>query len=403
MDQPLQNVSQARKPRGFELRIGLLFAAAFVPMGVQLPFFPLWLEHGGFSAEEIAVILAAPMFLRVITTPAITALADRVGERAYVLIAVAATALVVSLFYFLPPSYPLVLAVSLGFAVFWAPHVPLADALALSGVRRFGSDYALMRIWGSIAFLLVNLAGGWAIAEAGAGIVPAMLTSGLAATFLVALSAPRLGRPRRASPLSAAELPQAAGLFGRYFLLMMAGYGLTTSSHGFLYAFVSIYWKELGLSGTLVGGLWAFSVVAEVALFLVFSRVLGRWRASSVLMLSAGLATLRWAIFPVIWPLGLGLPGFFIVQGLHAFSFGAALLGMQKMVAETVPEERTGAAQGVAFFASGFGMAAVTLASGPLYDAVGAGGFHAMAATTAAAFVLIVLARRSAPERRLGR
>ena len=52
---------------------------------------------------------------------------------------------------------------------------------------------------------------------------------------------------------------------------------------------------------------------------------------------------------------------------------------MQKLIAETVAEERTGAAQGIAFFANGFAMAVVTLLSGPLYESFGVDGFYVMA------------------------
>ncbi len=46
------------------------------------------------------------------------------------------------------------------------------------------------------------------------------------------------------------------------------------------------------------------------------------------------------------------------------------LIGVQKLIGEDVPEERTGAAQGVAYLANGIAPAAVTLASGPLYEAL---------------------------------
>ena len=78
---------QLVKPRHFELRIALIFAALFIPLGVHLPYFPLWLEANGFDAEQIAIILSAPMFLRVVTTPFITGMADRAKDRANVLIA----------------------------------------------------------------------------------------------------------------------------------------------------------------------------------------------------------------------------------------------------------------------------------------------------------------------------
>ena len=150
---PLQP-EQLVKPRYFELRISLIFAAMFFPLGVHLPYFPLWLEAKGFDAEQIGIILAAPMFLRVVTTPIITAHGGprkRPGQcpdracrppRSCCRSAISCR-----------PTYAVVLFVSLALTVFWTPHSPLADSLALSGVRRFGSSYPSMRIWGSLAFL----------------------------------------------------------------------------------------------------------------------------------------------------------------------------------------------------------------------------------------------------------
>ena len=112
---------------------------------------------------------------------------------------------------------------------------------------------------------------------------------------------------------------------------------------------------------------------------------------------------MRWIAFPLIWPLGLGVAGFFAVQTLHAVSVAMVLIGLQKMIAETVSEERTGAAQGIAYFFNGFFMAAVTLASGPLYDRLGVDGFSGDDPDRASiGLVLIGLAARSAPQRRSG-
>ena len=395
---------QLVKPRHFEFRISLIFAALFVPLAVHLPYFPLWLEAKGFDAEQIGIILAAPMFLRVVTTPVITALADRAKDRANVLIALVVASLVMSLGYFLQPTYAIVLLVSLAFQIVWTTHSPLADSLALSGVRRFGSSYPAMRIWGSMAFLFANFIGGVILAATSADAVPWMITVGLAGTLAASLFAPRLGKPRRASPLSATELQDAVPkLMNRYFLLIVAGVGVINASHGFLFGFVSIYWKSIGISDTVLGLLWAFAVVAEVGIFLVFTRIFGSISATAVLGIAGVAAIVRWLAFPLIDPLGLGIPGFFVVQSLHAFSTGLFLIGLQKLIAETVPEERTGAAQGIAFFANGFAMATVTLLSGPLYERFGVDGFYVMAVVAAVGLGLIVLAARSAPERRIGR
>ncbi|MBZ9808073.1 MFS transporter [Mesorhizobium sp. BR1-1-9] len=395
---------QLVKPRHFELRMSLIFATLFVSQGTHLPYFPLWLQAKGFHAEQIAVILAAPMFLRVVTTPLLTALADRARDRADVYIALVAASMIISAGYFLPASYAVVLAVSLALTIVWTPHSPMADSLALSGVRRFGSNYTSMRKWGSISYLCANVAGGFILTAAGAQAVPAIIFAALGAALAAALLAPRLGRPRLASPLSAAEIQHSApSLFNAYFVYFTLGVGILTASHAFLYGFVSIYWKSIGIGDTVVGLLWAWGVVAEVCMFVFFNRIFASVSVVRVMVIAGVGAVVRWIAFPLIWPLGLGVAGFFGVQTLHSVSVAMVLIGLQKMIGETVSEERTGAAQGIAYFFNGFFMAAVTLASGPLYDRFGVDGFLAMIPIAIIGLVLIGLAARSAPKRRIGR
>jgi PPP family 3-phenylpropionic acid transporter len=97
-----------------------------------------------------------------------------------------------------------------------------------------------MRIWGSVAFLVANLGGGFVLARVGAGAVPVLISTSFCALLAASLLAPRLGRPRRASPLSASDLQAAAPkLLNRYFLSFVVGAGLITASQALLYGFVS--------------------------------------------------------------------------------------------------------------------------------------------------------------------
>ena len=394
---PPLSPEQLVKPRHFELRLALIFAALYVPIGVNVPYFPLWLEALGFSAERISVILAVPMFLRVITTPLISAYADRARDRVDVLLVLVGLSVVIACGYFLEPVYAVVLAVSLAFSIVWAPQAPLADSLALSGVRRFGSNYTRMRIWGSITFLLANLGGGFILSKAGAQAVPALIAGTLALAFLVVLIAPRLGKPRRASPLSMQAL-RSAMLFNRRFLLFMAGSGLIAGSHGLMYGFASIYWKSIGIGDSVIGLLWGFGVVAEVGIFAIYNSAFRRLSATSVMLIAGLAAIVRWIAYPLVWPAGLGLAGLFAVQGLHCLSMGLSLIAVQKEIAETVPEEQTGAAQGAAYFANGTCMAVVTLLSGPLYARLGPWSFEAMIVVAALGTALIYLAGRAQPQ-----
>lgn len=404
MPLPPLSPEQKIKPRWFEFRLSAMFFTLLISNGTYTPYFPLWLERHGFDPQQIAVVLSGPMFLRVVTTPVFTALADRASDRANVYIALVAASFLVSAGYFLPPTYGLVLVVSLLLAAVWTPHSPIADSLALSGVRRFNANYTSMRVWGSISYLLSNLAGGVLLAAYTADAVPMIVFVAFGLTLLAGLFAPRLGRPRVASPLSATEMQEnAPRLLTGYFLYFALGAGLIIASHSFINSFASIYWRSIGIGDAAIGVLWAFAVVAEVCLFFAFNRLFGAVPVAVLVAVAALGAALRWLLFPLIWPLGFGVPGFFAVQALHAVSTALVLIGLQTMIGATVPDGQTGAAQGIASFSNYFFTAVATLASGPLYAHFGFDGGWAMVPVALAGLVLTLLAARSAPKGRIGR
>ncbi|MGN6583486.1 MAG: MFS transporter, partial [Rhizobiaceae bacterium] len=221
------------KPQLFELRMSVLYMAVFIPSSLITPYLPLWLGESGFLASEIGALLAIPMFARVIAGPTISALADRASDRAPVLIGLAILATCAAVGYLFTPGYALVMLVSIIYAVFWGPLTPLCDSLALSGVRRFNSDYAKMRIWGSVAYFIMNVVGGWAIGRAGADAFPWMLIAGSACIVVTAwLLAPRIGAPLRPALQPVEALPRAAPVFGSlYFILFLSASALFQASH----------------------------------------------------------------------------------------------------------------------------------------------------------------------------
>jgi PPP family 3-phenylpropionic acid transporter len=80
---------------------------------------------------------------------------------------------------------------------------------------------------------------------------------------------------------------------------------------------VSCRSESIGYSDALIGFLWSWSVAAEVVIFWVFPRVFGRTSSRQVLMIAAIASVVRWIVYPMITPLGSGVPGFFAVQTLH--------------------------------------------------------------------------------------
>ena len=366
-------------PFRFELRVALAYFAIFTSSGLHLPYFPLWLEYRALTPTQISIVLSMPLFVRVVAAPLVSMLADRSNDRAHILTMATILAVIVAAFYFVPFGFIGILIVSLMLAPPWTSQVPLADTIALSGVRRYGADFARMRVWGSISFLLTSFVGGVLIQQVGEHIIPWALLATLVAACGMSFIVPRIGKPRRLSPLSDVDIADAGRALRRpAFVTFLIATGITQASHAYGYSFSAIYWKSIGIEETMIGAVWSISVVAEVIMFTFFRRLFGRLHPAKVLIIGSAAAMFRWAVFPLIAPAGLGVAGFLAVQSLHAFSFALSFLGMQKMIALTIPEERGGTAQGLSTFFIGTSLAIATMASGPLYSATGINGFYVM-------------------------
>jgi hypothetical protein len=79
----MTELAQARVPfPSFALRLGFLYAALFLVVGCYLPYLPVWLHWRNLDADEIAGLLATPLFIRILFTPAISFAADLLGAGA---------------------------------------------------------------------------------------------------------------------------------------------------------------------------------------------------------------------------------------------------------------------------------------------------------------------------------
>jgi PPP family 3-phenylpropionic acid transporter len=181
-------------------------------------------------------------------------------------------------------------------------------------------------------------------------------------------------------------------LRNRRFLILIVACGLIQSAHGFYYGFSTLVWRGQGISPEMVGLLWAFGVAVEVAFLLSLPPIERRLSPEVLILIGAGGGVVRWTLMGfapvgvVLWPL----------QALHALTFAAAHVGAMRLLYRDTPDASAGMAQTLyAALSGGLLMGASTLASGLLYDAAGARGYWAMAATTLAggALALLLLAR----------
>lgn len=372
----------------FALKLGLFYAAYFLFGGIQLPFFPLWLEAKGLDARTIGFVIAAPMILRIFIVPIVAHQADRhrALKTTLVLASIGAT-LAMAVAGTVQSQVAIIVAFMLA-AVAVAPALSISDAYALVGLGARGRAYGPVRLWGSVAFIAGNVGAGVLLELIAPGhliwlIVGALCASVIAAIMLVPLES---GRPAASEPRPSPRLLWRNPLF----LTVAAAAALVQGSHALFYGFSTLQWRAAGFDGATIGVLWGLGVLAEIVLF-AFSARLPAWLGPTVLLaIGAVGGVIRWTAMAFDPPVAM-LPA---LQVLHAMTFGASHLGAMAFLARAMPRGLAASAQGTVSTLSGIVMASATGLSGLLYAASGSLAYLAMAAMALAGLACALLARR---------
>ncbi len=366
-------------------RLASFYAALFLVIGIQLPFFPVWLAGRGMSASEIGAILAATSGVRIVAGPALGPFADRIGRRRQIVVALALCALAGYALYVPARGFWALMAVTVVSAFFFSAIMPMTESLTLLSVRRHGLDYGRIRLWGSLAFIVMATAGGRALSGAPTERVLWMLLA-----LLTVLAAASLRLPDvRTEPARARQSLAALFAGGPGFALMLLAAALLQSSHAVYYAFATLHWRAAGLSETLIGALWAEGVVCEIVLFAVSGRFAARLGVVGLFAAAAAGGLVRWTVLGLadaVWAIAA-------VQTLHALTFAASHLAAMRFIARALPPEAISTAQSLYYaIVGGVAQALFMLGAGALYGRFGAHAYFAMAGAAAAggavAFVL---------------
>lgn len=379
---------EIRTGSSFATRLGAFYAAFFAGAGVQLPFFPLWLEAKGLDPRWIGIVLSAPVLVRLFAVPLVTREADRRDAlRAAIVIGSMGTVFGYALVGFAQGPVAILVAFLLA-SVFYTPVMPLTDAYALRGLRRHGGVYGPVRLWGSAAFIVGNLAAGLL----GATILPRDLIWLIVAGWAAAALASFALVPIDSDGSSSGPPPSAKALLrSPAFLAVIAAASLIQASHAVYYVFSTIDWRAAGLDTLSIGALWALGVLAEIVLFALAGRLPASVGPTALLALGAAGAVIRWSVMAFDPPAVL-LPW---LQCLHALSFGATHLGAMGFLARAAPPGLAATAQGYLALAMGVAMAVLMALSGLLYAAYGGFAYAAMALAAAAGGGFALMAHRA--------
>ncbi|CAA6603067.1 Major facilitator superfamily permease [Rhodospirillaceae bacterium LM-1] len=365
-------------PPFLKLRLAAHYAGLFAPVGVMLPFWPVFLSGRGLSEWQIGVLLAVGSISKVAVNPVIGSWVDRLGKRRTAMIGLAfATFFAFAAFWVTHGFFPLLILSAIASGLFTA-QMPLAENLSLHMAQTHQFDYGRVRLWGSLAFILAALLGGWYLSGRSSEVVLPVSLAFLLLMALITLGLPEMQiEKRKDAPQSAVGMMTL--LQDRRFLLFIATASALQTSHMVYYGFSTLHWRQAGIGETTIGVLWSLGVLAEILLFSQGNKVLNRLGPAGLMILAGAGGLVRWTVLGfTTW-----IPALYGAQALHALTFGAFHLGCMHYLSRNIPLSLSGRAQGlyssgVAGVAQGIGL----LAAGPLYHALGGYAFLAMTAVS---------------------
>jgi PPP family 3-phenylpropionic acid transporter len=363
--------------------MGLFYGAIFIGTGASSPYLPVWFAERGISGAGIGLILSLPMLARAFTAPLLAVWADSFQFRRTPLIVLAAAVAVAFALMALPLGFGGWLVVWFAASSMYSTLSPLTDVIVLTRARVDGFNFGWPRGIGSAAFMIANIGMGALLTRGPADLVLVWMVAAVSFTSLAA----RLLLP----PDPVIEGGQAAALRDRMaglgsllgdrtFMLAAVSAGLIQSAHAFYYSFSTLAWQQQGIAPATTGVLWAIGVAAEIG----FMWFMEPWRRAlgprNLLMLGGAAAIVRWSALALSPPLWLIVP----LQALHALSYAAVFLASLQIVERLSAPRNASAAQSLNSALSGGVLSGIaTMASGWLFDRVGAYGYLLMAAMCA--------------------
>jgi PPP family 3-phenylpropionic acid transporter len=377
-------IASQTAPKRFATRLALFYGTLFGLVGTHLPFFPVWLKAIGIEASWIGIITAVPAVTRFTVLPFVTGLAERRQSlRNAIIITAFATALGLTV---VGTQHEAVL-VFVAFAAtccLWTPLAPLTDAYALRGVSQYGLNYGPLRLWGSAAFVVGALACGLLVDVIDARHLIWIIAAVAGLSALASFGLTPIDGPKKADVMQgrAGALLRDPG-----FLAIILAAALIQSSHAGYYIFASIVWKQSGLGGLTIAGLWSLGVLAEIVLFALSPRLALPYAV--LVVIGALAAVARWIITAQDPPIAI----LAVVQLAHGLTFGLTQVGTMGLLVHHVPGHVMARGQGYLAACGGIVASSTSILCGIVYARYGQGVYYLMAAMALAGATLMWLAR----------
>ena len=314
--------------KNISAKFSLVYFSIFIVIGINAPFFPLWLSSKGFTERYIAIILATSVLTKLLANPFFAGLGDKYGNRKIPMLYLSFISTIILFSLNIFNSLYLIAFMAITSWALFAPLMPLTESLTTTAIKKYNFDYGNTRLWGSVSFIIIAFFGGIIIEKYGLKYVPILMTIGALFLFLSIIIMPTIPSLPARKKFSTYAL-----LKNRNFFPFLLACGAIQSSHGIYYGFSTIYWKSIGLSETVIGALWAEGVVFEIILLAYFYKFKNYTSPKIFIIIAGVMAIIRWTLMAYADTILF----IALIQTLHAFTFGLTHLAAINFISEVMP------------------------------------------------------------------
>ena len=378
-------------------KLSLFWFAYFAGLGVFFPFFGLFLEQElEMSPSEVGWVLAAIPWVGLIAQPLWGRAADRRGSRRMTLgICLCGTAVAYAALGLLPAFWPVFLG-TVVLATFSTVVVPMGTAVSLASLAATpspgggGSRFGLVRVWGTVGFLVAVLCLPYALEQlrvSGLGpwqglgwLFPLVALCTLAAVPWILQLPSSFGLGVRSEPGDTRRLIRHSPVARLLVFLFFAHLCVQAPIQLF-----PLLITDRGGNAAWISQMWVLMLLVEIPLIGFVGPSLRRVGARGLLTLGMLSEGFRWIATALITDFSI----FRWVQLLHGVGVAGFFVGSAIYLEEAAPERSRATCQSLAATVAGLGTILSLAGGGWIFERFGADAPYLLAGVGSLALGLI--------------
>ena len=291
-------------------------------MGVFFKFFGVYLKNLSFSDEQIALINMILPIIHIIITMFMGYIANQfnLGER--ILKILTFLSFVVSILYLFVDVLFIDLftgffILTIFFAIFRNPILPLVDSTTLENIMHEGGDYGKIRLWGSLGFIIGTVIVGVLLDFKEVFSFNSILYVMCIFLFMSFLSS--LNIPAKVSGKTGISLREIINILkDKEIILFLFVNFLHTLTMAAYHIFFGLFILDLNYKPSAIGIFTIASVLSEVILFHYSGKILGYFSPFRLLTFTYIFTSLRWFVLAYFHD----FYSILFSQMIHAVSWG---------------------------------------------------------------------------------